>query len=160
MFQNSYSCKNQYTFPRIDFPDTGCFTGDVRLTYRAQGGAEGNVEICSGDQWQAACRDSFTEANLNVTCRTLGFNEYETSQFLHELVDPIVNSSVPTLEDPFPCFGNEPSLFECILVKRRKRQVATCNPDLVVRVLCQCKLLLVPPPPPYYCVACQCNLLF
>lgn len=128
--------------PLIDFPDTGCLTGDVRLTYRAQGNAEGNVEICSGNQWQAACDAFFTEADLNVTCRALGFDEYEFSQSLHEIIAPIVNSSVPIFEEFWSCSGNEPDLFECILSaeNRRKRQITSlCSPDQVVRVLCQCK---------------------
>ena len=113
----------------------------MRLTYQQQGGAVGNVEICFQNQWQAACNQFFNQAALNVTCRFLGFDEYQNSPFGHMFnLDPIINASIPVFEEFLSCSGTESGLSECLFINRRKRQTA-CSPDEVVRITCQCKLM-------------------
>lgn len=128
-------------FTFIDVPDTNCISGDVRLTYQQQGGAAGNLEICFENQWQAACSAFFFQAALNVTCRSLGFDEYEDSQFNHVfLSDPVINTSTPVLAEFITCSGSENSLSQCSfgLEVRRKRQ-ESCSPEQVLGVVCQCE---------------------
>ena len=127
--------------PPVDVPDTGCQDGDVRLTYQQQGGAVGNVEICFENQWQAACNQFFNQEALNVTCRFLGFDEYQNSPSGHMFnLGPIINASIPVFEEFLSCSGTESGLSECLFISRRKRQTA-CSPDQVVRITCQCKLM-------------------
>lgn len=122
----------------IDYPDTGCEDFDVRLAYRDQGSATGNVEICMDNVWMAACSSFFQQEEINVTCRALGFNAFELSQFFHESINPIINDTVSIFERPLGCFGGEPRLASCQLLLRRKRNLL-CDPSQVVRVRCQCE---------------------
>ena len=122
----------------VDFPETGCQNFDVRLAYR-QTDAIGNVEICINNEWQAACQRFFDQADINVTCRALGFDEFSDSRsFLHESIIPIVNNTVSIYEEPLFCSGRERSLASCQIPQRRKRNVL-CDPNEVVRIQCLCK---------------------
>ena len=110
----------------------------MRLTYRDKSAATGNLEICVNNEWQPICAQLFTQADLNVTCRALGFNEYESSSFQSDAIEPIINNTASTLQQPLPllCSGTEEQLSLCPV---SDEELFPCSPNQVVRVRCQGK---------------------
>lgn len=124
----------------IDYPDTECEDFDVRLTYRDKSAATGNLEICINNEWQPICAQLFTEADLNVTCRALGFNEYESSSYLREFIEPIISNTAIIFQRPLPfvCSGTEEQLSLCQEIPESVEGLL-CSSDQVVRAHCQGK---------------------
>ena len=129
----------------VDYLDRGCDFSDVRLSFREQGNATGNLEICFNDEWHLACASSLNlgQSELNVTCRTLGFgNEFQLSRENNILVPSIITGAEPVLQGDtviLNCTGDEQDLSDCarIFDRRRKRQSVSCEQP--ARISCQCK---------------------
>lgn len=97
----------------LDYAQVACRDFDVRLTYRERSMAAGNLEICSGNQWNIVCAHSFDQEDLNVACRVLGFTAYEQSIAEHHFIPTSVFASGATFDQGLNCSGLEKQLSEC-----------------------------------------------
>jgi len=83
---------------------------DVRLTYRDQNNATGNLEICYNQMWLSACSELFSSSDLQVACRAMGY--HGDAEMFQENVSYLNDS-----RRPFParlnCDGSESNLREC-----------------------------------------------
>ena len=111
----------------------------MRLAYR-QTPAIGNVEICRNNVWLGVCDTFFGQQEIDVACRSLGFNEFEESQSIHESIQPIINNSVSIFEESLNCRGSEPNFSFCEDVPLRFKRNVLCNSSQVVRIRCQGKV--------------------
>ena len=125
--------------------DTVCLEYEVRLAYREQSSANGNsatgnLEICVGGVWRSVCADEvFRQAEVDVACRALGFNDFEGSDVRHTLISPIVvDSETLIFNGAFACEGFEESFSVCLSNQRKKRGAAgsRCTHATDVRLQC------------------------
>jgi hypothetical protein len=95
----------------LDISTPECAQLDVRLTFREQGGAIGNLEICVNNTWLAIDRPS--PNLLPVACRALGFTDLQTGVVL---VSNVINPQLlppPYLANELVCQGVEQNLRDC-----------------------------------------------
>lgn len=111
----------------------------MRLSFRERGGATGNLEVCTGNnQWRFICGNSFGSEELDVACRSLGFDEFGQLSTSHTfaLSLDIVEETEDLSFELISCSGDELELSQCPTPMRRKRNVCgVSNP----RITCQCE---------------------
>lgn len=119
------------------YPDDGCSLLDVRLSFRERGGATGNLEVCSGGEWQFVCGSLLGVDELDVICRSLGFDEFEQSSGFVSLAEgSIVDETLDEILQFVDCTGEEQALSQCLIPQRKRRNVCELpNP----RITCQCE---------------------
>lgn len=103
------------TTPFAVYPEVQCTDFDLRLTYRDQTNATGNLELCFQRVWQTLDDNALNQEALALACRLLGFTEFEGSGF-GPISRPLTTvQSVTQLRAPFSinCRGNETKIGQC-----------------------------------------------
>uniref|UniRef100_H2ZXD8 Soluble scavenger receptor cysteine-rich domain-containing protein SSC5D n=1 Tax=Latimeria chalumnae TaxID=7897 RepID=H2ZXD8_LATCH len=83
-----------------------------------EGPCTGKIDVFSDGSWGSVCHDSQNVTTANVVCRQLGCGEAMETEYL-----PRKSGSVWL--DEAKCLGNESSLWECSLERRRERDCAS-----------------------------------
>ena len=106
-----------------------CRDGDIRLV-DGPTQLEGRVEICFNNTYGSVCHDLWGEADAQVVCKQLGFNDSGASALANAYYN---SSSGPIYLDNVQCEGNETSLIECDY----DRNVNDCDHTEDAGVSCQ-----------------------
>ena len=120
-----------YLFLSIpDYSAPQCDQFDVRLTFREQGGATGDLEICVNNTWLAVCNNSPGFAtSLPVTCQALGFTANAPATF----IPPINPFNQQTFGGGFFCLpGLDQMLTDCDSIQTDN----FCSPQDFLRISC------------------------
>ena len=122
-----------------DYMDNGCTDFDVRLTYREQNSAIGNLEICFNDEWQQVLSSTLDSADIDVACRSLGFTAFDNFPELNPRIllqfFPTTSESFFTLS--FNCSGEEKTLRECHAEQTFVKRIV--DESITLRVQCLSK---------------------
>ena len=94
---------------------TGAYEdGELRLVNGATPN-EGRLEMYYEGQWGTVCDDYWTDADADVACRQLGYEQGSVpdgGRFLQSHFGP-ADEGAPIWLDNLLCHGNEPSLMDC-----------------------------------------------
>ncbi|RXN00328.1 Neurotrypsin [Acipenser ruthenus] len=101
--------------------------GTLRLV-GGMGSHEGRLEVYYNGQWGTVCDDGWTESNIQVVCKQLGFRYVEGSVQPHFAV-----GTGPVFLDDVSCSGKESSLVQC---GRREWRKHDCTHQEDVSVVC------------------------
>ena len=93
------------------YPDFECTEFEVRLAYREQSGATGDLEVCFENIWRAVDMNTFNIEALRIACESLGFTGFEETGLL--LSSPV--QTTPNFPVGFTCNANDTNLSECDL---------------------------------------------
>lgn len=100
----------------------------MRLTYREQNGATGNLEICFDNVWQAVDINTFDSQAIRVACTVLG---YDVSEVVPSVsASPVQSTTQTRFVSLLNCTGNETRLNGCEV----SGEAVNANVDL--RVTC------------------------
>ena len=107
---------------------------DVRIVYRDQNNATGNLEICYEHTWMPVCSEQFSSSDLQVTCRAMG---YPGDEDIFQRGVSYLNVSWQHFPAKLNCNGSERNLSGC---PTSLTSVSQCSS---VRIQCSGKYLLI-----------------
>ena len=112
----------------------------MRLSYRDQGNATGNLEICYQNMWHSVCSERVNRfGTAVVTCRALGFSVFEDTEIPIELSPVEVDERLLDFPGLISCAGSEQNLSECDFLGGIKRGATLCSQQSGLRIQCPCK---------------------